>query len=200
VLLQRRGPIPLQIDSVPYPGLRADVGHALGLARETYTFAVTPRRRSQSVGVLAHSISTSRFTAADGARHPQAPSARHPDGANDAGDLERLQQATTPAMELASEGGGCAARPDLTLQGAPPTAGTRAPARRAYQEPGNGQVEDHSQRGRSSMVAFNRRHFWRTNFLRVATTPNVDHAGVILPTLPIQVSNTTRSILPLPVP
>ena len=36
----------------------------------------------------------------------------------------------------------------------------------------------HSRRARSSMVAFSRRHFWRTNFS--ASTENVDHVGAIL--------------------
>jgi hypothetical protein len=36
----------------------------------------------------------------------------------------------------------------------------------------------HSRRARSSMVAFNCRHFWRT--IRSAFTRTVDHAGAIL--------------------
>src|SRR5258708_24845425 len=41
-------------------------------------------------------------------------------------------------------------------------------------------VPAHSRRARSSIVAFNRRHFWRTTFSAPAPTAPVDHAGVIL--------------------
>jgi hypothetical protein len=43
-------------------------------------------------------------------------------------------------------------------------------------------VPAQSRRARSSIVAFNKRHFWRTTFSASAPAPTatVDHAGVIL--------------------
>jgi hypothetical protein len=49
-------------------------------------------------------------------------------------------------------------------------------------------VPDHSRRARSSIVASNRHHFWKTTFSALAPTSTVDQVGLIL-SIPCEVAS-----------
>src|SRR5260370_7256192 len=105
-------------------------------------------------------------------------SAGHTSGcATSYGRLPALRRTLTTSSGVAPRR--ASSRPLRTVLIAMPVA--RATAATPPQPIAPASVPAHSRRARSSIVAFNRRHFWRTTFSASAPTSTVDHAGVILP-------------------
>src|SRR5208282_4252503 len=92
------------------------------------------------------------------------------------GRLPALRRTLTTSSGVAPAR--ASSRPLRTVLIAMPVA--RATAATPPQPIAPASVPAHSRRARSSIVAFNRRHFWRTTFSAPAPTATVDHDGVIL--------------------
>src|SRR5450631_1876556 len=104
-------------------------------------------------------------------------SAGHTSGcATSYGRLPALRRTLTTSSGVAPAR--ASSRPLRTVLIAMPVA--RATAATPPQPIAPASVPAHSRRARSSIVAFNRRHFWRTTFSAPAPTSRVDHVGVIL--------------------
>src|ERR1700722_20298237 len=104
-------------------------------------------------------------------------SAGHTSGcATSYGRLPALRRTFTTSSRVAPAR--ASSRPLRTVLIAMPVA--RATAATPPQPIAPASVPAHSRRARSSIVAFNRRHFWRTTFSAPAPTSTVDHASGIL--------------------
>ena len=112
-------------------------------------------------------------------------SAGHTSGcATSYGRLPALRRTLTTSSGVAPLR--ASSRPLRTVPIAMPVA--RATAATPPQPIAPASVPDHSRRARSSIVACNRHHFWRTTFSALAPISTVDHVGLIL-SIPCEVAS-----------